>query len=206
MRERISWQAVASAVLMGVAGFCTGASLGLPGTPFNATYSALWAAWAQALGSIGAILIAAAVPAVLYIQQRRADRRKELANAKIAVAFALDGLANNLWHLEGVALPPEPQEFMHGLKDIIDGTSVSDNFKDALKNADAYPALVDDMAAYMMRAQQINARAQNIVEFVGADNFWMHSGPHLIDEVAALMNVGQRLQQKMQEMQDEPMH
>lgn len=164
-------------------------------------------AWIQAIGSIAAILTAAAVPTALYLQQRRADRRKELANAKIAIAFALDGLVTSVWDLEFVALPADdPQEFLRGLKEIIEATEIPEDFKSALRNADSYPSLIDDMADYFMRAQGLNLRAQTTVRHVGTRNLSKNAGDTLLHDVAKLIDVGTRLRHRMQEMQQERIH
>lgn len=193
--------------MTGIFGFILAAAIGIPGSAFEMQTSALWAAWVQAIGSIGAILIAAAVPTALYLQQRRADRIKQLAKAKIAIAFALDGIVESLWELEFVTLPQdEPQEFLLGLKEIIEATEVSVEFKDALKNADAYPSLLDDMAAYMVRSRGLNIRAQTAVHQIGTKHLSKNAGSAMLHEVGQLVEAGTRLRVKMQAMAREGIH
>lgn len=207
MRCGISWLAVGSAVIAAVLGFLLAAAIGLPGSPFDVRSSALWAAWVQAVGSIAAILVAAAVPTALYLQQRRSDQRKELANAKISIAFALDGLVTAVWNLGHVSFDPDdPQEFMAGLKEIIEATDVPDSFLDALRKADSYPSLIDDMAKYLKRAQGLNIRASFAVRHVGTKNGAGNSSASLMREVAELEAIGERLMHRMMKIQYATIH
>lgn len=207
MRRNVRWYNVGMLVIAAATGFLLAASIGLPGTPFHAATSALWATWIQAIGSIGAILVTGGTAIFLFWSEKADGRRKELVHAKIHIAFAIDDLSESLWELSHVIKMTMRHRGEAGtLEDVMEATILSDSFHAALKASHSFPELTDYMVRYMHKANALHSHARLTARDVGTKNLALNAFDTIFREMDELADIGIMLQEKMIEIQNTKTH
>lgn len=167
----------------------------------------IWPAWVQAIGSIGAILVTGGTAIFLFLRQKADERRKELAHAKIHIAFAFDDLSESLWELSHVIkLTMRHRGETGTLEDVMEATSLTDSFHTTLKASHAFPELTDYMTRYMQKANALHSHARNSARDVGTPNLALNTFETIFREMDELTDIGIELQRKMLEIQDADIH